>query len=297
MSLIKPKVNYVIATYAGTQCNSNREPYVDLKIHPQDYLKHHLRQLLSIPHSLSQVTIMKARTDVGAAVWDSYYDIDDIVKELSKKVTVKIYNVANEGISYGQYIKAYELDSSSQFDYWIFMEDDYIPVLPNFDFKLIEMYNVENSLAYGGLMCAWAANLGNKLHAAHSLCIVNNKTMFTVFSDLKKQLSKIKTQPSGGHYQLEFSKMFTDLKFPITDYSSYYYTPYWHSDKCVDCCVEKPVNDTAIFVPLQLGVIDNKYLFSNIEKHSWIKKIQNLKSIKQMKITYGSHGTSKKIKK
>jgi len=277
------KINYVIATYAGIKCVTNRENFVNFDVHPRDYLKFHLEQLLLVPHNLTQVTIMKANTTATEQSWESYYEIDDIINKLSKLVTIKIHNVENHGVSYGQFIKSYNLcKNDNSFDYYIFTEDDYIPSSANFDFKLINEYKQFGS----GLMCAWASKAAVKImHAAHSLCIVNTSTLQSVFSAEELQLQKFNGK-KPWECQIIFSQMFSDLNYPLFDYSKCYYTTYWTGRSCVDCCNVIPINSYPLFVPLQMfrsnstGItpeqineIVNNTVYSNIPKQYTLLKL------------------------
>ena len=261
------KINYVIATYAGTKCVTDRENFVNFGIHPKDYLKIHLRQLIDIPHNLTQVTIMKAAIPSNISSWPGYYDIDDLVEELSKKVKVEIYDVPNHGISYGQYIRSYDLCKHNNFNYWILMEDDYVPVLSNFDTILTDIHKEQST----GVLCAWASSMGLGIHhAAHSLCVVDELSMFRTFNDSRIQLAKFSRANSRPcQCQIIFSQMFTQQKIAITDYTQLYCTPYWTGRSCVDCCCNTPKNPFPIFIPLQMitadqmSTVDQTLTFAN----------------------------------
>jgi hypothetical protein len=220
---------------------------------------------------------MKAHTDPSDPVWPGYYDIEDLIHELkNKKVIVEVHTVPNQGISYGQYIRAYNICKQSSplnnFDYYIFMEDNYAPVLSNFDQKLIEIHTLQKT----GVLCAWANTMGLGIyHAAHSLCIIDKNSMSTAFRNVNEQLDRlINIRPC--ECQLVFSQMFTDFGIPLTDYSLYYYTPYWTGRTNVDCCRESPQNPVPIFAPFQLvrdGIptlnnIFSRIDFSSVTKHS-----------------------------
>jgi len=249
------RVNYVIATYAGTKCVTDRERFLHLGIHPKDYLKVHLRKLIDTPHKLTQITIMKAEVPNGIASWEGYYDIDDLVTELSKTTVVKTFSVPNQGISYGQYIRSYEFcKKDTPFDYWILMEDDYVPVLPNFDSVLVKIH--KELLPRQGVLCAWASKASVGIyHAAHSLCVVDEKSMAKTFANPAAQMRRLISIQRPCRCQILFSQMFTNIGIPMTDYTGLYHTPYWTGALCVDCSSNEPVNSSAIFVPLQMVTV------------------------------------------
>ena len=51
----------------------------------------------------------------------------------------KLNHLKNHADSGGQWLKAYE-NTKDNFDYYIFMEDDYVPLNNNFDDMLIKIY-------------------------------------------------------------------------------------------------------------------------------------------------------------
>jgi hypothetical protein len=254
------KVNYVITTYAGTKCVSDRNPFKNQFIPPENYLKYHLEKLINLNHNIDQVTIMKAKVSPNQPKWQNYYKIDELIVKLKQKCNVEIYEVENQGISYGQFIRAFKLCNHKSFDYWIFMEDDYIPILNNFDSILIDLHKTKG----GGAMCALAAEWKRHrtilipYHMAHSLCIIDNESMNSVFRNVDKRLNELK--PS---YQQSFSRMFTGSKINVTDFSSHYYTPFWNGILWIDCSFKKPVYDTAIFAPIQITNVEYPSLPTN----------------------------------
>jgi hypothetical protein len=297
----KPTINYVIATYPGKKCVTNRNLFVNSvvhTVHPKDYLKYHLEQLIAIKSQhITQITIMKALPPNGTECWEGYYNIKTLISTLMRVhgINVECINVPNYGLSYGQYIRAYKKYSSEsdtkfqsdtpkfhKFDYYILMEDDYIPCIDNFDEKLIQsyqnkFYNKKTHFNDEGVLCVWASFAkDNQLHMAHSLCIVSAKTMKKVFfKQFKIQLEKLK-----HNCQINFSKIFTQANIPIKDYTNEYYTPYWNGKHLVDCCINTPENNTALFLPIQ--VIPNdvpgniEFNFSCVPKHMLLKIIPTL---------------------
>jgi hypothetical protein len=113
-------INLIICTY-GSKYG---------KIDKNGYLRKTLKVLNSLSHSLSRITIMKPRLSEFHTPYHNYYDMDDINIENIKSI-IKIVECENIGISYGQFLTGVFSDLS--FDYYIFIEDDYIPFIDNFD--------------------------------------------------------------------------------------------------------------------------------------------------------------------
>jgi hypothetical protein len=107
------KTNLVICTYGAKYGVMNKE----------NYLKLNLTLLNKINTNISQITIMKPKIDIQHFEYPDYYNFENI--EISNiKNKIKIIECENIGISYGQFLTA--ITSEKEFDYHIFVEDDYI---------------------------------------------------------------------------------------------------------------------------------------------------------------------------
>jgi hypothetical protein len=74
-----------------------------------------------------------------------YYNFENIdINNIKNKI--KIYECENYGISYGQFFNAIFKDSD--FDYYIFIEDDYMIFLDNFDSILVNLFSTQNNSAF-----------------------------------------------------------------------------------------------------------------------------------------------------
>lgn len=125
------KINYIIAT-----CNYNSSSKRNyLHPLPENTLKHHLKQLLYLKHNLSQITIMKAKSE---NYYKNYYNISNIVNKFD--IPVVQIECENYGYSGGQWLKAYEI-YKNKFDYYVFNEDDYCFNQHYFDKIIVSYYN------------------------------------------------------------------------------------------------------------------------------------------------------------
>ena len=93
------KINYVISTYAGRGKRTHSHPL------PKNVLKAHIDQLSIIDNNLSQITIMKPKSEI---FYNEYYAIEEEIKTLGD-VVVKIVECENYGYSPGQFLKAFEI--------------------------------------------------------------------------------------------------------------------------------------------------------------------------------------------
>lgn len=245
------KFNYVIATYNSKSKRCHKIP------HPKDILKCHIKKVIELNSLISQITIMRAKSD---NFYKDYYSIENIQKNTD--IPIKIIDCENFGYSEGQWLKAYEI-FKNQFDYYLFMEDDYCPNMLNFDKILFDSYKdkFEDNI---GLLCALvegsASYIHNNCHPIHfeGFTFVSINTLNKLYKEPKwkgnprKYLdlinhsidpyydwSKMKKYCIGGYYQLTFSHLFTlsnikhedylDIKNKKNNYLLQF--PYWRDDQ------------------------------------------------------------------
>jgi hypothetical protein len=129
------RINLIITSYSGRY---NRKFSDSNNSEKDKYLRYNMYLLNKIKTNISQITIMKPKVNDEHETIKDYYNIDNL--DLDKiKDKIKIYDCENIGISYGQFIKAIEIDNT--FDYYIFVEDDYIPCKDYFENDLIDELN------------------------------------------------------------------------------------------------------------------------------------------------------------
>jgi hypothetical protein len=224
-------INYIIATYNGKCKRNHTYPNV------QDVLKIHLEQLHLLKHSLTQITIMKAKS---TNYYKDYYDIKEIIGKFN--ITVIEIECENYGYSEGQWMLAYEM-FKNDFDYFMFVEDDYCPNIDNFDNVLMNIYK-QKFVDGIGLLCSLVQGTKNYKKEKNSLPIhwegsvlANKKTMKHLYSfpkwegNPRKWLDLIDTSVDdgydwhsikqhyvGAYYQLTFSHLFTLSGIEHKDY-------------------------------------------------------------------------------
>ena len=253
----KPRINYVIATYEGTigqeRGSARREPMV-----ASVTLDIHIRALMETKHDLSQITIMKAACKGPKT--PGYYDILDGLGDING-IPIVTHECENYGYSNGQWLKAYEI-YQSQFDYYIFIEDDYCPNMDGFDDLFVSCYHGSfpgNSLGIlsahmqggGGVIEWWRREnilqYGVKfpLHYEGPL-ITSKETLLRLYKSRefdggpRECLSKFphivecsRGYVLGGWYQVAFSQLFTQVGVQHASYVDDLYEggilsfPYW----------------------------------------------------------------------
>ncbi len=225
------KINYIIATWSGNR-----------RVPNDNYLKEHLLKLLSLKHNLSQITIVKP---IFPGCNTSYYDIEDLLDKFDCKVVILEKNT-NYGQSYGQLFHAYER-FKNEFDYYIFIEDDYIPNINNFDSLLLDEYRTQN---VNGYLCSFAGV--NKAYP-NGGCSISNGMISTKYMEhiYEKNNNPIARIDGGEGYvcHQNFADLILECGLFFKDFIHKYRVPYFGTN-----IIEYGRTDTdeSIFVPNQL---------------------------------------------
>jgi len=110
-------INLIITTYAGKVNKFNFNNKKD------NYLKYNLQCINNLNLEIDQITIMKPKINKGHQEIKDYYNLSHLnIPNIINKI--KIIECENIGISYGQLFNA--LHNNKNFDYSIFIEDDYL---------------------------------------------------------------------------------------------------------------------------------------------------------------------------
>lgn len=222
------KINYVIATWSGKR-----------RIPNKNYLKQHILKLSTLKHNLTQVTIVKP---IFPGVDDSYYDIGNLVDEIGCDVVI-LDRHSNMGESYGQLFYAYHT-YGSEFDYYIFCEDDYLPHIDNFDKLLLERENPE------GYLCSFC---GVNEKYPNGGCSISNGLIST-FNMVK--IHEINPDPiakingsNGNFCHINFADLLIECGLNFKDFATEFSVPYFGTS-----VIEYGKVDTTkmIFAPNQL---------------------------------------------
>lgn len=138
------KTNLIIATYGGKldkYKNNNTKDY---------YLRYNLELLNSIETDITQITIMRPKINKEHNEIKDYYNFENLkIDKIKNKI--KIIDCENIGISYGQFFSG--ISKNREFDYYIFIEDDYIVFQDHFEKKLIDEYKLNNDSQ--SLLCSF----------------------------------------------------------------------------------------------------------------------------------------------
>lgn len=215
-----PKVAYLLAAFPGPRLNG------DIPAYAEDYtlfLRHHIKMLELYEHNCDVYIIINEPSTYRP-------NVREYLEELSSKYTV--WRRPNIGCSYGAWDHAFR--QIPDYDYYILMEDDYVPVQDNFDTKLVNLIEQHQS-AYLCTMIGWGCGGGTLPHAAISNGIVNGNVVRNVLARGGFRFSDrhIDIGTDGRAGQVTFSQDFLSGG-AITDFTDVYKAPFWHVDRLVN---------------------------------------------------------------
>jgi len=240
------RINYLIATWSGKRRNPS-----------QNYLKDHLKHLNSLKHNIDQITIIRP---LGSDD-DEFYNLDGI--DVSKIVLLE--RPENDR-SYGQFFYAYK-QYTSDFDYYMLVEDDYIPNLDNFDTILIDLLKQKKC----DYLCGkyGRRSLKDIHHPMQNIGIIAQKAFEKIlFRDPSPLFYK--NGENDGQEQIMFADLFLKNNLIIKDYSNEYSIPYYDKYLTFFSCSE---SKNTLFVPYQFlfgkafHYHANDNSFSNFDSH------------------------------
>jgi hypothetical protein len=196
-------VLYAMASWSGSRTNVTFD---------DSYVERHIEQLKKIKNNITQISIGNPDNPSKRLEFEEY------IKSLTNVsgVPVVVHDVPNIGRSYGQWSRMYE-QYRNQFDYYIFVEDDYQPALDNFDTVLIDMYEKKNCGFLCGLILDKTGRYGIKAerHAGITNGIASS-------SALEKVRDRFCCLPHDmGEYangQIIFSNGFLESGLSIAEY-------------------------------------------------------------------------------
>lgn len=239
-----PRINYVLATWSGQRRPGHTKN--------GNLTYQHFQYLERTQHQLSQITVGWPNNPKEPTAYSQW------MQQLNGKqyngASVVVEAMKNEGYSYSQYSKIYA--KHSDFDYFIFTEDDYLPVIDNFDVELVRMFEEERTKNNCGYLCGLVEKVGFRrgrkdgpYHAAISWGITS--------SEVLKRIGEIPFDKKGHHQQVVFSCGFTNAGYTLQDVLKEYCCPYYRKSTTLEYHgdSEKPV----IVAPIQYAIQSNLY--------------------------------------
>ena len=198
-------INYLLATWSGKRRNPSK-----------DYLRAQIDQLLKIRHNLTQITIIQP---LGSDDPEYYKVFDDLDLAM---LPIRVLKRPMNDRAYGQFLFAH--DNEPGFDYYILVEDDYLPNLDGFDSHLIDLLH-EKRADY--LCGSYGPVPGGKVDVPrHNIGIMTGLAMNYLIAETPDW----KFYPSGtndGQEQEMFGDMCKAAGLTIADYSDRWPVPYY----------------------------------------------------------------------
>lgn len=204
------KINYVIACWSGERRRGNDKYELDRT----RYLKEHLKSLHHLKHNLSQITVVVAEDE------DEPSDFTQFIKDIPNRIKttpVVVERRENKGQSYGSYSHVYGM-YRTKFQYYIFIEDDYLFVKDNFDLEMMEQIESDSNC---GFLCSLVFPGATKKDQPHA-AIANGISRSTILEKIWKKNNCLPHGDEEGFTysaspQLEFSWAFLDVGAELYD--------------------------------------------------------------------------------
>jgi hypothetical protein len=200
---------YVIAAWGGNRRKEDEAYRYDRAT----YLKRHLAQLSKLRNGVERVIVMVPECSAETEGFRSFLRV---VASMPGHV---VHRRRNVGMSYGSFSDAFGMYRQSDHpDWWIFSEDDYVPMVEDFDRELRDLYRSDPST---GILCgvAWRGPNGEfPLHVGHSSCIASHDVLERVWG---VSGGKLPHSTPGSDYlpvdQVEFGRPVISLGLKILD--------------------------------------------------------------------------------
>jgi hypothetical protein len=201
------------------------------------FVKKQIEILESIDHSLTKI-IFNFNVEV-----EHYHYLSEVYKIVPKSIQgaeVEVNIRENKGISYGAWSDLF-LKYKSEYDYYIFNEDDYVFVEPNWDTYLVNKFDSYSDCGYLCMLvreplewCGWRKNAGN------SVGISSSEVLMRIVNKYGKiphhETSEVYDDAVEGQHRFSFS--FLQLGYNIYDVRDDYAvltsweSPDWYTPKC-----------------------------------------------------------------
>jgi len=210
MSTNPKRVAYLLAAYPGPRLSGDPQDYAgDYAL----YIRYHLAKLEKLEHNCDIILGINEPSNCPPG-------LDEFLKGLQVECFLK----PNTGASYGIWNESFR--RYPDYDYYILMEDDYVPVQDNFDKTLVDI--AESTTApYVCTMVGWGCGGGALPHAAISNGIVNGDVVRDVMSKGGFPTSPHRVDSFGNSCgQVTFSQRFLPYG-NFEDFVDRYKAPYW----------------------------------------------------------------------
>ncbi len=214
------KINYVVAVWGG-------------RLEAPANIQLHLDLINKLENNIDQVTLVSppypGQQNIGFE--KTLKRLDGITLDGGAKVVV-LKRTTNDHMSYGSWSDAYGA-YRQEFDYYIFMEDDYIPARPNFDTILVDILEAKQChylcMLVSSSQCTSVITKKSFPHAGVTVGICKSTAMEVIWERFGSLLSN-DFEDWYWHNQMNFSYPYTYCGFSIADFADQYAVPFWHKN-------------------------------------------------------------------
>lgn len=230
---------YFLHAYAGPRLGGDHPDYM------QDrslYLRTHLDQLSKLQNNVDHVVISVNN------YMSEPQEFSDIIN-VAENQGIEIYRRTNIGVSYGAWSELIDI-YHNDFDYFFFMEDDYLYVKDNFDKIMIDMFNEHDDTAFLCGLIGTGHGGGDRVHAGSSNGVTSREILKECLKYGKFPFSNMQHDYHNNSFgQVKWSQHFLnagairDITHKYAVPFAYYGTVRWYF------CVENDYN--TLQVPYQ----------------------------------------------
>lgn len=232
------KINYICPCWSGWRRGGDEIYNKDRSI----YMKIQVAMLQKLEHNLDLITIVIPENP------DEPKEFTNFLKEFPKKINkVPVFFIwmENTSSSYGPYNRVFDI-FRSEFDYYILMEDDYIPIQDNFDNILIKTLEKKKN-------CGYCCSKVGKCDDGTPIASVSNGLVPSwAFERIRKEYEGF--IPWGG--QANFSDAFRDTNINMWDTRREYRTPFYGFGSVAWFY---HFNEDELIIPVQVFLEPNKF--------------------------------------
>ena len=242
-----PSVAYVLLTSPFARSHGRRHG----PIAGSDVLRMHLILLAELRTTMLRRLLIMVPTDSTKSVIPDYLVVSEEIARLPFRATIE--RVGNNSLgSYGMYFEAFSRTCHERHDYYVFSEDDYVPLRSHFDASLVRMYvetfgKVGRGLLAGVLQGRPVESTSKYPMHAESSHVMSARTIAHLFSRTysgyvgwkgsitARSFALLDAEAHVGHrkwgmgyydrVQLSFGALMRDAAIPMRDWTSAFRTP------------------------------------------------------------------------
>lgn len=258
------KTCYIVNFYLGDRRNQI-EKYSEDKL---CYVKSQIETLQKYKHSLSKIVFnFNVEKEHYGLLSESINLIPMIIQQTEIEINVR----DNYGMSYGGWSDIF-VKYQSDFDYYIFNEDDYVIVQDNFDEYLVNKFN---SLPNCGYLCGLVRDFSHYEPARHA----GMSSGISSYNVLKKVFDKYGELPhaKGKDYmpneklgQAQQTIVIRDLGYEIYDIREEFRLKFWGGNDGIFDTKNGVVNIHFMWQTKDLFLPSKEYFK---EPHTWVDRI------------------------